>query len=83
MFLINLNILPLLKPVISSFRQTEPLPGLYRDLPCLYVSLRGLGVKFTLRKTDARENKSSPDDTGKETAALRKQHFQKAGALTE
>ena len=79
MFLINLDILPLLKPVISSFRQTEP----YRDLPCLYVSLRGLGVKFTLRKTDARENKSSPDDTGKETAALRKQHFQKAGALTE
>ena len=79
MFLINLDILPLLKPVISSFRQTEPLP----DLPCLYVSLRGLGVKFTLRKTDARENKSSPDDTGKETAALRKQHFQKAGALTE
>lgn len=27
MFLINLDILPLLKPVISSFRQTEPLPG--------------------------------------------------------
>ena len=76
MFLINLDILPLLKPVISSFRQTEPLPG-------FALSLRGLGVKFTLRKTDARENKSSPDDTGKETAALRKQHFQKAGALTE
>lgn len=27
MFLINLDILPLLKTVILSFQQTEPLPG--------------------------------------------------------
>ena len=27
MFLINFDILPLLKPVILSFQQTEPLPG--------------------------------------------------------
>ena len=74
MFLINLDILPLLKPVISSFRQTEPLPG-------FALSLRFFAR--ARRKVHLKRNKSSPDDTGKETAALRKQHFQKAGALTE
>lgn len=53
MFLINFDILPLLKPVFSSFRQTEPLPGFALSLRFFARARR----KVHLKKTAERENK--------------------------
>ena len=53
MFLINFDILPLLKPVILSFQQTEPLPGFALSLRFFARARR----KVHLKKTAERENK--------------------------
>ncbi len=49
MFLISLNILPLLKPVISSFRQTEPLPGFALSLRFFARARRKVHLKKNRR----------------------------------
>lgn len=49
MFLINLDILPLLKPVISSFRQTEPLPGFALSLRFFARARRKVHLKKNRR----------------------------------
>ena len=55
MFLINLSILPLLKPVILSFQQTEPLPGFALSLRFFARARRKVHLKKNRRaKTKAR-----------------------------